>query len=161
MRSLLIDPAPLPNEFVLIEEMQLVPESDILQPVRGKVMFDHDFKDGQELAAESAIEQQRKGKLANAAEQRRRKRGGPSKAYRPRAPAPIVTPNLVDENICAVRRIIGPAGARPFKLSHPIRGQLEIETYGREYIINNFSRDRKVVCIPFTTFVGRFTCRSY
>lgn len=57
-----------------------------------------------------------------------------------------------------VRRIINSKdrSVRSFRLSHAIRGELEIETYGREFLEHNFSDPNTVLCMPQLTFIDGF-----
>ena len=46
---------------------------------------------------------------------------------------------------------------RPLALSHPHRGELEINTYGRRKIIDNLNGlNKTVVCLPYTLFIDTF-----
>ena len=50
-----------------------------------------------------------------------------------------------------------PCRMRPLALSHPHRGELEINTYGRRKIIDNLNGlDKTVVCLPYTLFIDAF-----
>jgi hypothetical protein len=46
---------------------------------------------------------------------------------------------------------------RPLALSHPLRGELEINTYGRKRLLKNLNGINKTVkCLPYTLFIDAF-----
>lgn len=57
-----------------------------------------------------------------------------------------------------VRRIFDPRTShiRPLNQSSPIRGELEITEYTRQYLIDNFDRRSTVISVPVLTFIDGF-----
>ena len=45
---------------------------------------------------------------------------------------------------------------RNIALSSPNRGELEIATYGRDYLETNFASGKEVISLPYTTFIDAF-----
>ncbi|KAI1350743.1 hypothetical protein F5Y01DRAFT_325814 [Xylaria sp. FL0043] len=67
-----------------------------------------------------------------------------------RIPGPLTSPFSVRLVFNAQRQEF-----RPLKLSSPHRAELEIQTYGRQYLRNNFAA-RNVISLPFQMFIDGF-----
>lgn len=140
---------------------------------RVKGYYDRGYRTSGEVAAEAVKEQisaqergQRAEKRKLADDARRRTQGRPVARRRPTQQA-TTAPEWDDElgesdlagYLFCVRRIFNSkqGKVRSFRLSHPIRAELEIAAYGRENLIRDFcDGGSNVLSLPQLTFIDAF-----
>jgi hypothetical protein len=157
-----------PGECLLIEDTKLISANQIIARLGQNVSFDRDFRDDEDLAEEAQLldsqEAAREG--ARLARQAVRIRAGMRVNQARQAPnrgTPPAPPNQAFNPAALIntRRVINLAkrSIRAVRLTHPIRAELELKTYGREVLVRDFvSRAgcRPIRCMPQMTFIDGF-----
>jgi hypothetical protein len=175
LRNLVTDPPPLPGQCVRIEDLlDWVSQEDVIAQIYG--FFDRKHHNGAEQAAGQKKQIEELNKKAAQAEARRkaedakRLKAGQSAARR-RPPTTsskgIPTSKIHTESEGSssykqhpfyVRRILNmrEMNIRSFRLSHPVRAELELDTYGRESLEAEFSDSNTVLCLAHIIFIDGF-----
>jgi hypothetical protein len=175
LQDLVTNPPPLPGECILMEDLiDWVSPKDVISPVTG--FFDRKHHTGEEQAAEQKKQMEELNKKAAQAEARRKaddakrlKAGQPAARRRPTTvsskgvptsdiPNASEGPSLHEQHSFYVRRILNITDrkVRSFRLSHPVRAELELETYSRETLEAEFCDPSKVLCLPHIMFIDGF-----
>jgi hypothetical protein len=153
IKPLVMYPPPHPGECFLIEDMRLISANQIFARLGENVTFDRDFRDDRDLAegVELLGSQEAAREGARTAHQpicqttgmRVNQLQAPNQRQAPnRGIPPSPPPNQAfnPTTLINIRSVINLSkrSSRAARLTHPVRAELEIKTYGRQVLERHF-----------------------
>ncbi|KAI5806056.1 hypothetical protein EDC01DRAFT_626159 [Geopyxis carbonaria] len=162
LQGLLLDPEPLQNEVFLLERAEnhelIVPTTAIHCRI-AQVLYDRQHKTALEIANEQAELDDLQDDLRRKEEVKQKRKNKASQGPGTMGPPPSTLKTRSRNNAQIQRHDIliehhDRTDYADFKLAHPILAELEIEIYGRDFLVS--LSKRPVLSMPHMTFIDAF-----